>query len=181
MDGSISQSLVASVTSMQQEFICSELPVLHSHGLELVIALTKGIRSQILPHGARIVRILTWYFKKCVLAELRIKVYTVIRILLISTGVGLGIFLAEEITDNAVLDLNPDQDSRKTSSNLQSNVTEGLSRKAKKRKHASAAAAIEAQHEQSDLVSQEQHPKVAPSVKIAALETLEVLINVVNV
>lgn len=44
--------------------------------------------SQLLPHAASIARMITNYFKTCVLPELRIKVYSVAKTLLISMGVG---------------------------------------------------------------------------------------------
>uniref|UniRef100_A0A7N2LFT7 Uncharacterized protein n=1 Tax=Quercus lobata TaxID=97700 RepID=A0A7N2LFT7_QUELO len=42
VDGSVPHALSAFMTSMQQELICSELPVLHLHSLELLIAIIKG-------------------------------------------------------------------------------------------------------------------------------------------
>ena len=45
--------------------------------------------SQLLPHAAYIVRIVTKYFKTCELPELRIKVYSVTKNLLITMGVGM--------------------------------------------------------------------------------------------
>lgn len=44
VDGSVSQTLYPFMTTMQQEFICSELPVLHLHSLELLTAIVKGVR-----------------------------------------------------------------------------------------------------------------------------------------
>ncbi|GAV92983.1 hypothetical protein CFOL_v3_36361 [Cephalotus follicularis] len=73
---------------MQQESICSEIPVLHFYSLELLMAIIKGMRSQFLPHAAYIVRFLKQYMKRCALPELRTKVYSTIRALLISMGVG---------------------------------------------------------------------------------------------
>lgn len=45
--------------------------------------------SQLLPHAADIMRLLTVYFRMCALPELRIKVYSVIKILLMSMGIGM--------------------------------------------------------------------------------------------
>ncbi|GFZ11211.1 hypothetical protein Acr_22g0006090 [Actinidia rufa] len=44
VDGSLPQALFPFTTGMQQESICSELPVLHSYGLELLSAIIKGVR-----------------------------------------------------------------------------------------------------------------------------------------
>ena len=45
--------------------------------------------SQLLPYAAEIVRLLTAYFRTCALPELRVKVYSVIKILLMSMGIGM--------------------------------------------------------------------------------------------
>ncbi|KAJ9684919.1 hypothetical protein PVL29_017083 [Vitis rotundifolia] len=86
VDGSLSQALLPFVTAIQQEFICSQLPTLHSYGLDLLTAIIKRVRSQLLPHAADIVQLLTEYFRMCALPELRIKAYSVIKILLMSIG-----------------------------------------------------------------------------------------------
>ncbi|KAL6957139.1 hypothetical protein U1Q18_043770 [Sarracenia purpurea var. burkii] len=44
VDGSLSQTLFPFTTAMQQELICSELPVLHFYSLELLSAVIKGVR-----------------------------------------------------------------------------------------------------------------------------------------
>nr|CAN73162.1 hypothetical protein VITISV_002553 [Vitis vinifera] len=89
VDGSLSQALLPFVTAIQQEFICSQLPTLHSYVLDLLTAIIKRVRSQLLPHAADIMRLLTVYFRMCALPELRIKVYSVIKILLMSMGIGM--------------------------------------------------------------------------------------------
>lgn len=48
----------------------------------------KFLCSQLLPHAASIVRLIVEYFKKCVSAELRVKVYAVAKLLMMSLGVG---------------------------------------------------------------------------------------------
>ena len=45
--------------------------------------------SQLLPHAASIVRLISVYFEKCALPELRTKIYSITKILLISMGVGM--------------------------------------------------------------------------------------------
>lgn len=44
VNGSLPLSVRPLTTAMQQEFISSELPVLHSYGLELLTAIVKGVR-----------------------------------------------------------------------------------------------------------------------------------------
>lgn len=44
IDGSLSKALYPFMTAMQQESVCSELPVLHLYSLELVVAMVKGVR-----------------------------------------------------------------------------------------------------------------------------------------
>lgn len=46
------------------------------------------ICSQLLPHAAYVVRLVTRYFRSCALPELRIKLYSITRMLLTSMGVG---------------------------------------------------------------------------------------------
>ncbi|PON70689.1 Coatomer beta subunit [Trema orientale] len=88
MDASLPPSLPPFVTATQQELLSSELPILHLYSLELLTAIIKGVRSQLLPHAASIVRLISVYFKKCALPELRTKMYSITKILLISMGVG---------------------------------------------------------------------------------------------
>uniref|UniRef100_F6HV55 Uncharacterized protein n=1 Tax=Vitis vinifera TaxID=29760 RepID=F6HV55_VITVI len=45
VDGSLSQALLPFVTAIQQEFICSQLPTLHSYVLDLLTAIIKRVRS----------------------------------------------------------------------------------------------------------------------------------------
>lgn len=49
--------------------------------------------SQMLPHAAYIVRLIMGYFKNCSLPELRVKIYSIIRTLLMSMGVGKALVL----------------------------------------------------------------------------------------
>ncbi|XP_027159422.1 uncharacterized protein LOC113760878 isoform X2 [Coffea eugenioides] len=86
VDGSFSQSSPF-MTAMRQDLICLELPELHRCSLELLSSNVKGLRSQLLPHVADITRLLTEYFRTCVLPELRIKVYSIMKVLLMSMGI----------------------------------------------------------------------------------------------
>ncbi|KAK1382241.1 hypothetical protein POM88_019976 [Heracleum sosnowskyi] len=105
LDGFASQNLHPLMTTMQQEFICSELPVLHLRSLELLTAIVKGVRRQLLPHVADIALLVTEYLRKCALPELRIMVYSIIRILLMSMGVGMSLYLTQEVINNTFVDL----------------------------------------------------------------------------
>ncbi|KAJ4972716.1 hypothetical protein NE237_005890 [Protea cynaroides] len=183
VDGSFSKSLLSFVTVMQQEYICSELPVLHSHSLDLLIAITKGVRSQLLPHAADVVRLLTEYFRRCAHPSLRIKVYSIMRMLLISMGVGMALYLAQEVIDNAFVDLDSSSHGHeRASSNVYSKATtEALQQpRHRKRKHITAAGFLE--HHQNgvglEVEVPENKPKAPISVKIAALQALEVLLTV---
>ncbi|KAL8090247.1 uncharacterized protein LOC141697677 [Apium graveolens] len=181
LDGSVSQNLYSLMTTMQQELICSELPVLHLRSLELLTAIVKGVRSQLLPHVAEITLLVTEYFKKCALPELRIMVYSIIRILLRSMGVGMSLYLTQEVINNTFVDL--DYISF-TSGDLHLNLNSNASFEPpqqpvqKKRKHASATVSV---NEQTDRIGTEiAVPKIITpiSVKIAALHTLETLLTV---
>lgn len=44
VDGSLLPTLLPFVTAIQQEFICSQLPTLHSYGLDLLTAIIKRVR-----------------------------------------------------------------------------------------------------------------------------------------
>ncbi|XP_059658225.1 uncharacterized protein LOC132304515 isoform X2 [Cornus florida] len=180
VDGSLSQALFPYMIAMQQEFICSELPVLHLYSLELLTAIVKGLRSQLLPHVADIIRLLKEYFGKCALPELRIKLYSIIRILLISLGVGTAIYLTQDVINNVFVDLEFSVSDSGGTSNAYSNYPNEamLQPCKKKRKHATTTGAVE---EQPDIVCSEAevHKNHPPnSVKIAALETLEALLTV---
>ncbi|KAK9282790.1 hypothetical protein L1049_011011 [Liquidambar formosana] len=179
VDGSLSQALYPFMTAMQQEFICSQLPVLHMYSLELLTAIIKGVRSQLLPHAAEIVRLLTEYFKTCALPELRIKVYSIIRILLISMGVGIAVFLAPEVINNASVDLD-ESDCTSSSACLKVSAEALLQPSHRKRKHATTIGSLEEQHERvgSQAGVPNNYPTTPTSVKIAALEALEALLTV---
>ncbi|KAI6669301.1 hypothetical protein NL676_004186 [Syzygium grande] len=177
-DGSVSQSLLPFVTATQQESLCSELPMFHSDALDLLIALTKGMRSQMLPHAAYIVRLIMGYFKNCSLPELRVKIYSIIRTLLMSMGVGIAKFLAQEVINNVFIDLNPDHQNGLAFPITLSRANEVSFPNKKKRKHASAARSLEDKHEIGFGEVPKNHLVVPASVKIAALEALEVLLTV---
>ncbi|XP_019230825.1 PREDICTED: proline-, glutamic acid- and leucine-rich protein 1 isoform X2 [Nicotiana attenuata] len=175
VDGSSSPSM-SYMTTMKQEVIYSELPVLHSRILDLLTSTVKGLGSQLLPHVASIIRLLTNYFEVSALPELRIKVYTIMKVLLKSLGVGISTHLTDVIVNNALMDL----DERDISSVAQQKLHPETMTKTshKKRKHASASSSLEEQPDR-DVFEVEMSPNMASlSVKIAALEALEALLSV---
>ncbi|KAK6929074.1 Pre-rRNA-processing protein RIX1, N-terminal [Dillenia turbinata] len=181
MDGSLPQALLPFISVTQQENLCMQLPVLHSDTLDLLTATIKRVRSQLLPHAARIVRILTEYFQRCQVPMLRVKVYSIIKILLISFGIGVISQLAHEVIQNASIDLDcGGQKSSGFSSAAHSEViTETLMHSSnRKRKQAGTTRTIEEQ--QSDMGAElpKNKPTTPIQLKIAALEALEALLTV---
>ncbi|GLT57051.1 hypothetical protein SLA2020_300530 [Shorea laevis] len=181
MDGSCPQTMLPFMTAMQQELICSDLPVLHVHSLDLLIAVIKGMSSHLLPHAAEVVRLVTKYFRRCALPELRIKLYSITRILLISMGVGMAMYLAHDIVDNASIDLNSVLEENAGTSAPDPNSIKIQSAK-RKRKH---SASFESSEEQQDKTktglqvgAHKKHKIIPISLKMAALEALETLLTV---
>ncbi|KAK7851730.1 hypothetical protein CFP56_041023 [Quercus suber] len=137
VDGSVPHALSAFMTSMQQELICSELPVLHLHSLELLIAIIKGM----------------------------------------------AVCLAQEVINNAFIDLNlitNESVGASASTNLKASSEALLQPCHRKRKHGTSAGYPEEQHDHSGLpVAAPKIHAISPiSVKIAALEALEALLTV---
>ncbi|KAG2672395.1 hypothetical protein I3760_13G038900 [Carya illinoinensis] len=161
VDGSLPHALLPFMTSMQQELICSELPVLHSYSLELLSAVIKGTR-------------------RCALPELRIKVYSITRILLISMGVGVAIYLAQEVIDNAFVDLHQESGCTTSSVNSKASSEALLQPSHRKRKHVTTTGYLEEQHDRGGLqVEAPKNHSISPiSVRVAALEALEALFTV---
>ncbi|KAF4367940.1 hypothetical protein F8388_002551 [Cannabis sativa] len=180
VDASLPHSQRPFVTALQQEFLSSELPVLHLYSLELLAAIIKGVRSQLLPHAASIVRLISVYFSKCVLPELRAKIYSITKILLLSMGVGMGLCLEQDVLKNAFLDLSPIYENGGTSSINSKPSTETLPRPShKKRKHGSTTGSLEEGHDGNlEVESQKNHSTALISLRIAALEALEALLTV---
>ncbi|KAJ6983613.1 proline-, glutamic acid- and leucine-rich protein 1 [Populus alba x Populus x berolinensis] len=176
VNGSLSPTTSSFVILAEQEFICSELPVLHSYALELLASVIKGIRSQLLPHAAYIVRLVKEYFKRCELPELRIKVYSITKLLLMSMGIGIAIYLAQEVVNCSLHDLNPIVDGTSFHANAKSELL--LPPFHRKRKHG-ATGSLEQLHDRIGLeVEASKNRPTAISVKIAALGALETLLTV---
>ncbi|XP_026386237.1 proline-, glutamic acid- and leucine-rich protein 1-like [Papaver somniferum] len=179
VDGSLSEALMPFMTVMQQEFICSELPVLQLNSLDLLTAIIKGVRSQLLPYAADVVRLLTKYFKRCAFPPLRIKVYSITKILLISMGVGMALYLAQEVINNAFVDLvSLRNENSVASSSINAKAATDLNQPGnRKRKHGTVRG-----DQQSGVnleVALLKSKSATPiSVQIAALQALEALLTV---
>ncbi|KAJ6791869.1 proline-, glutamic acid- and leucine-rich protein 1 isoform X2 [Iris pallida] len=181
VDGSLHGSLLQFTTAMHQELLCAELPVFHMDSLDLLIAVIKGVRSQFLPHAANVARLLTDYLRRAALPSIRIKVYSIMHILLISMGVGMALYLAQDIINNASVDLNDcpgsgSFSSRMCSSRLASEVSVQTSRR--KRKHVSGWPMEQPDSTDAGVDSLNRNMLTPLSVKIAALRALEALLTV---
>ncbi|XP_061349893.1 uncharacterized protein LOC133295112 [Gastrolobium bilobum] len=180
VNGSLPPMALPFFTSKQQENICSELPVLHLSSLELLSAIIKATGSKLLPHAASIVRIIKKYFKTCALPELRIKVYSVTRTLLISMGAGMALSIAQEIILNAFADLRAIETKNiGTLNGSNSNASTGalLQPCQRKRKHSGKTGSLQEHDKGGGLVEEvpKNHPLTPISLRIAALEALEAL------
>ncbi|XP_010242430.1 PREDICTED: proline-, glutamic acid- and leucine-rich protein 1-like isoform X2 [Nelumbo nucifera] len=183
VDGSLSQSLLPFLTVMQREFICSELPLLHLCGLDLLTGIIKRVRSQLLPHAADVVRLLTEYFRRCALPALRVKVYSILRILLISMGVGMAQYLAQEVVSNALVDLDSIAHGcgEASSTPCSKAASEGLLLPSyRKRKHGTITGFSEEQQGGvgTEMEAVKGKPITPIAVQTAALQALEALLTV---
>ncbi|KAL5801916.1 hypothetical protein ACOSQ3_033548 [Xanthoceras sorbifolium] len=182
IDGSVLRAALPFMTSQQQESVCLELPDLHLYSLELLKAAIEVMHSQLLPHAAYVVRLVKTYFKRCSSPKLRIELYSVTKSLLIFMGVGMGLCLAQDIVENSFVDLKLVADGSRCSSsslNMKSASSVPMQSNHRKRKHGSTTIAFDEQHEKTGL--EVKAPEIHPSqisVKIAALEVLEVLLSV---
>ncbi|CAL1366034.1 unnamed protein product [Linum trigynum] len=96
----------AKLLAAEQECVCSELPALHSYALELLSSVIECLRSQLLPHAADIIQLVTKYSSRCQMPELRVKLYSIFQMLLIYGGAGMTIYIGQMVVDNALVDLN---------------------------------------------------------------------------
>lgn len=182
VDGSFNESLSLLTTSMHHELLCAELPALHDGSLDLLIAIIKSLRRQLLPHGSNIVLLLTEYFRRAKLPSIRTKVYSILHMLLISMGAGLSLYLAQEVVNNAFSDLN---DYLELGSSMHSNKQSSImasktfqKNHSKKRKH-SPLMSLEYYNGDDIRINNgrnKQHTLL--SVQIAALKALEALLTV---
>ncbi|KAJ4721047.1 Proline-, glutamic acid-and leucine-rich protein 1 [Melia azedarach] len=183
VDGSVPRAMLPFMTATQQQFVCLELPVLHLYSLELLTAVIECMRSQLLPHTAYILRLVKQYFKRCALPDLRIKLYAITKSLLLSMGVGVAIHLAQEVVDNACVDLSPAaHENGRTASRPNSEAASlaPMQCSHRKRKHGATTGSSEDQNEITGLGMEDPENRLASlkSLKIAALEALETLLTV---
>ncbi|CAI9091345.1 OLC1v1026353C1 [Oldenlandia corymbosa var. corymbosa] len=180
VDGSLSLSSPFNPI-LRHEFMCAELPMLHSCSLDLLRSLIKGLRSQLLPHMADITRLLTEYFRTCSLPEIRIKVYSVLELLLQSMGIGIAIYLIEVVTSNAFIDLGSSFHEKSSTCYAGSYKTSEEAEQQpshKKRKLATSTGSQEEVSQRGSLDGERSRSLSPISVRIAALKVLEELLTV---
>ncbi|GLT88744.1 hypothetical protein SLE2022_067550 [Rubroshorea leprosula] len=131
-----------------------------------------------LPHAAEVVRLVTKYFRRCGLPKLRTKLYSITRILLISMGVGMAIYLAQDVIDNAYIDLNPLLEENVGTSVSNPNSTNILAGKRKRKQGASFGSSEQQDKTSLEVGALKKHKIVPISLKMAALEALEALLMV---
>ncbi|CAM6128296.1 unnamed protein product [Calypogeia fissa] len=97
----------APVSSVHQVSLCLEIPALHLSALDLLTAVLCGVRSQLLPHGGDVVRLVSDYFRRCgaVTPVLRIKLYDFACHLFLAMGAGMASALAPAVVGSALADL----------------------------------------------------------------------------
>ncbi|MQM03494.1 hypothetical protein Taro_036277 [Colocasia esculenta] len=183
VDGSLHETRTSFTSELHQELICSELPSLHLNCLDLLTAVIKALRSQLLPHAATITRILTECLKRATSRCLRIKVYSIMQAFMkliyrVAPGSGMALYLADDIIKNAFADLNSNK-SNLGSSNLDNSKEAQESMvhpSSRKRKHVSSS--------QKEKIGADPGKETVTrktttslSIQIAALGTLEALIT----
>ncbi|KAA8547993.1 hypothetical protein F0562_004422 [Nyssa sinensis] len=180
VDGSLYQPLSPFTTVVQQQHTCNELSILHLYSLDLLAAVIKGVRRQLWPHTAEIVSLLTAYFRRSALAKLRIKVYSIIRILLISMGVGIALSIDQEVISNAFVDLEYNAYEKQRASSSANSIFEASWQPShKKRKHVTTIGSLEEPVDEEGLDAVTKTNLTSPiPLKIAALKALEVLLTV---
>ncbi|XP_073124685.1 uncharacterized protein [Henckelia pumila] len=173
VDGSMPQRQFPFGTILKQEFICSEFPLLQLHTLEIITAVIKGVRSKVLPHAADILRLLMEYMRRCTFPELRVRAYSIMKILISIGGFGTANHVIPDVINIVFVDLDPLVYKDSTSSKAASEVVTKSRRKRKK--HSSTAESFQEQPVKD--VEVEMPQTLFPiSVKIAALEVLEALL-----
>ncbi|KAL6552634.1 hypothetical protein OROHE_007998 [Orobanche hederae] len=180
VDGSPSLSSYSFMTTLKQEFICSEIPIMHLHSLDIIAAVVKVLSSLLLPHVAGIVQLLQDYLRTCKNPDLKIKAYSILKVLLMSMGIGTVVHISQDIVNNVCVDLDflgGEKDGK--SSGSQPKVHQELLSKShkRKRKHSFVAMSSEGHPAHDDLEVEKSHNLTSISVKIAALEALEALIT----
>ncbi|XP_047973151.1 uncharacterized protein LOC125215692 [Salvia hispanica] len=179
VDGSLPLSSYSFMTTLKQEFVCSEIPNMQFQSLEILTAIVKGLGSQVLPYVAEIFELLKEYLSRCKIPGLKIKAYSILKVLLISMGVGLAIHVSQNIVSNVFVDLDflgieKDVKSSGTNTKVQAELSNDFHYKKRKRGKVS----LQEQPTHGDLEGEVSINSTPISVKIAALEALEALLTV---
>ncbi|KAH6766913.1 hypothetical protein C2S52_017896 [Perilla frutescens var. hirtella] len=178
-DGSSSLASYSFMTTLKQELICSEIPTLQLQSLEILTAIVKGLGSQLLPHVADIFELLKEYLRRCKFPDLKIKVYTILKVLLMSMGVGLAIHVSQDVVSNVFIDLDffgDEKDSKSSGTNTK--VQPDLSSESHNKKRKRTRSSLQEQPA-CDGFEMKMSDNLTPiSLKIAALEALEALLTV---
>ncbi|XP_041992177.1 uncharacterized protein LOC121743062 [Salvia splendens] len=179
VDGFLPLSSYSFMTTLKQEFVCSEIPNMQYQSLEILTAIVKGLGSQVLPYVAEIFELLKEYLSRCKIPGLKIKAYSILKVLLISMGVGLAIHVSQNIVSNVFVDLDflgieKDVKSSGTNTKVQSELSNDVHYKKRKRGKVS----LQEQPAHGGLEEEMSINSTPISVKIAALEALEALLTV---
>uniref|UniRef100_A0A0E0A983 Pre-rRNA-processing protein RIX1 N-terminal domain-containing protein n=1 Tax=Oryza glumipatula TaxID=40148 RepID=A0A0E0A983_9ORYZ len=149
---------------------------LHSSFLDFLGAIIKGMRSSLLPHAGSVVTLITEYFKGAKLPAVRRKLYTIVRLLMSSMGVGMGMHLLQVVVSNISADL--DDNSGNSLFVMSSAPIGGINQSSLER----SSSNNQALHGKSSTAGSPEPTCIRKSmsslcVKIAALETFEVLLT----
>ncbi|CAA0824299.1 Unknown protein [Striga hermonthica] len=181
VDGSLSPSSYSFMSTLKQEFIFSEIPLLQLHSLEILAALVKVLSSQLLPHAAGIVQLLVDLLRTSKFPDLKIKAYSILKVLVMAMGIGTAIHISQDIVNNVCIDLEffhgkKDGKGAGTQTMVHPELLTGSQQR--KRKHAFMARAAQEQLAHDHLEVENLHSSAPISLNIAALETLEALLTV---
>ncbi|KAI3458851.1 hypothetical protein Pfo_015514 [Paulownia fortunei] len=180
VDGSLSLSSYSFMTTLKQELICSEIPLLQLHSLEILTAVVKELSSQLLPHAAGIVQLLKEYLRRCKFPDLKIKAYSIVKVILMSMGIGIAIHISQDIVSNVFIDLDflgSEKDGKSSGTHTKVHPELLSKSRQRKRKHSIMARSFKEQPAQDGLEVETLHNLTPISVKIAALEALEALLT----
>ncbi|KAL7108030.1 hypothetical protein ACP275_06G090100 [Erythranthe tilingii] len=180
VDGSSSLSSYSFLTTLKQEFVCSEIPILQLRSLEILTAVVKALSSQLLPHVAGIVQLLNEYFRRCKFPDLKIKAYSIVKVLLMSMGTGIAIHISQDIISNVFIDLDiigGEKDGKNSGTHSEVPTKLLTESRQKKRKHSIIARSSQEEPAHNSLEVGTLHKSTPISVKIAALEALESLLT----
>ncbi|XP_078433067.1 proline-, glutamic acid/leucine-rich protein [Wolffia australiana] len=183
VDGSLRQSGSIFTSELHQEVLCAELPTLQLYSLDLLMAIVQFTGSPLLVYASHIKRILTKYLKRNPLSCLRVKVYSIIQVLLIKMGVGMALQLGENVIGSAFNDLSnllhqkkPKLPDLNQATPVAQSMFPTKNKKRKQRPNAKKSGNEDTTESRQDLLN--VTPTARLSVQISALETLEALLIV---